>query len=63
MRGEKRGHYNKTLDSQLHKAGNCILEAPEFSIFLGCYLPLAPLNQGLATPLISYYIPHLNIHS
>ena len=35
----------------LHNAGNCILEALEFSIFLGCYLPLPlfPLPQRPCT--------------
>ena len=31
----------------LHKAGNSILEAPEFSIFLECYLPPVPPKSGV----------------
>ena len=39
----KRDHtLRKLWIDHLHKAGNCSLEALEFSTFLGCYSPTAP---------------------
>ena len=44
----------------LHKAGKCILEAQEFSNFLGCYLtqPPPPKNQGSGYAP-AYHIPFI----
>ena len=41
----------KPLIDHLHKAGNCSLEALEFSTFLGCYLPTAPPPFAPPPPL------------
>ena len=58
VKGKRDHTLRKLWIDHLHKAGNCSLEALEFSIFLGCYLvstppPPAPPPQirGLATPL------------